>query len=114
MHDSVPLDVDAKTQEIVNTPPMDPTGWSDGVKEFIQSIMKQVFDPSDPMDLMKPATLINQEAYSNASEEAQGKADFVAVNFCAKLREMKDLMDLSGGDQLHIEPTYQAHMLVED
>lgn len=107
-------DVDMKTQEIVNKPPVDPTGFDEGVKEFIQEVMKHVFDPNDPMDLMKPSTLLKQEAYDAASEEVQGKADMTAVNFCAKLRELRDLMNLSGGDQLHIEPTYQAQMVVAD
>lgn len=106
--------VDQKTQDIMNKPPLDPNGFDEGEQEFIQGVMKHVFDPNDPMDLMKPSTLIKAEVYDQADEMAQGKADQTAVNFCAKLRELRDLMDLSGGDQLHIEPTYQAKALVAD
>ena len=107
-------DVDEKTQNIMNKPPLDPAGFDEGEKEFIQAIMEHVFDPNDPMDLMKPSTLIKQDVYDQADEVAQGKADQTAVNFCAKLRELRDLMNLSGGEQLDIEPTYQAKALVAD
>jgi hypothetical protein len=107
-------DVDQKTQDLMNKPPLDPNGFDEGEEEFIKSIMEHVFDPSDPMDLMKPSTLIKQEVYASVDEMAQGRADQIAVNFCSKLRELRDLMELSGGDKLYIEPTYQAKALVAD
>lgn len=107
-------EVDQKTQKMMNKPPLDPNGFDEGEKEFIQGVMEHVFDPQDPMDLMKPSTLIKQDVYVAADEITQGKADQIAVNFCAKLRELRDLMNLSGGETLHIEPTYQAKALVAD
>ncbi len=107
-------DVDDSTQNLVNKPPVDPTGFDPGVLEFVQGIMRNVFDSEHPLDLMVPATVIKQDLYSAASEEIQGKADLVAMSICAKLRDIEGLMQISGGDQLHIEPTYQVQALVAD
>lgn len=104
--------VDAEVQNMVNNPPIDPAGFSEDVQAFITSSMKMVLDGT--IDLFKPETLLKQPEYDNANEEAQGKADLVAVNLCKKLRDIKDLMDISGGEQLFIQPTYQATLLVED
>ena len=43
-----------------------------------------------------------------------GKADMLAISLCSKLRELKTLMEMSGGDQLFIKPSYQASLLVQD
>lgn len=105
-------EVDAKTQDMVNKPPVDPTGFNEGDQEFIQGIMSRVY--AGEINLMVPDTLINQSVYAAATPEAQGKADTYAVNFCSKLRDIKGLMELSGGDTLFVEPTYQVQLLVQD
>ncbi len=104
--------IDPETQKMLNQPTVDPNGFSPEVLEFITSTMQLVFDGK--IDLDVPATIINQEIYQNSSEEAQGNADIVAINLCKKLRDIRDLMHLSGGDALHITPTYQANLLVQD
>lgn len=105
-------EVDTKTQEMVNKPPVDPSGFNPGDQEFIQSVMKRVYDGE--IVLTQPDTLINTPVYEAATEEAQGKADITAVNFCAKLRDIKGLTEMSGGDKLYVEPTYQVQLLVAD
>lgn len=105
-------DVDSNVQDMVNNPPVMNNGFDEGVEEFIIGVMKRVF--AGEIDLMKPSSLIDQNAYALVSSEVKGKADMVATNFCSKLRQIRDLMQISGGDQLHIEPTYQAESLVED
>lgn len=105
-------DVDSSTQQIVNKPPVDPTGFNDGDQEFIQSVMTRVY--SGEINLMMPSSLLNESVYEAASEEAQGKADSYAVNFCSKLRDIKGLMEMSGGDTLYVEPTYQVQLLIKD
>ena len=110
--DSKPLPVDSKTQEMVNLPPVDPAGFSDDVAEFIKKAMQQV--ANGEINLFNPATLINQTKYAEATELVQGKADMQAVTFCSKLREIQGLMQISGGDEFFISPTYQATLLVQE
>lgn len=111
-NDSIPQDVNPQVQNMINKPPVDPTGFDDNTKIFIEEVMKRVF--SGEIDVMKPQTLIHQDIYNGKTEDVRGKADLAAVNLCAKLRELKDLMQISGGEQLYIDPTYQAKLLVED
>jgi len=110
--DHADTQIDAATQANLNKPPIDPTGFNDGDKEFIQSLKQMIMNGA--IDVMVPSSLIKQDVYANSSELAQGKADFVAVNLCSKLRDLENLMHLSGGDDLYVEPTYQVQMLVAD
>lgn len=104
--------IDENLQNMVNKPPIDPNGFDQATKEFIENVMKMIFEGK--INLFKPETLINKAKYDSSDQQKKGKADMFAVNLCAKLRELKDLTDLSGGDPLYIEPTYQAILLVED
>jgi hypothetical protein len=104
--------IDEKLQNMVNKPPVDPTGFDQATKEFIENVMRMVFEGK--IDLFKPETVINKPKYDLADQAHKGKADIFAINLCAKLRELKELTDISGGEQLYIEPTYQAKLLVED
>jgi len=99
-------------QQKINAIPVDPTGFNPGDEEFIKGVMQMVF--SGQIDTMIPSSLLNQSAYNQAEEMIQGKADMAAVNLCSKLRNLEKLMELSGGDKLHIEPTYQVQTLVAD
>lgn len=104
-------DIDQETQEMLNKPIQDPDGFAKGEKEFIENVMSKVYDGS--FNLLSPSSLINEKVYESASEAAQGQADINAVNFCSKLRQIKDLMDISGGNQLFVEPTFQVRNLVQ-
>ena len=104
-------DIDSETQKMLNAPTADPDGFSPEVHEFITSTMKLVFEGKINLDV--PATIINQEIYVASSEEAQGNADIVAINLCKKLRDIRDLMHLSGGADLYITPTYQYFFLFQ-
>jgi hypothetical protein len=104
-------DIDPETQEMLNKPIEDPEGFAEGEKEFIEEVMSKVYDGT--FNLLSPSSLINEEVYEKASEKSQGQADINAVNFCSKLRQIKDLMDISGGNQLFVEPTFQVRNLVQ-
>lgn len=103
--------IDAETQEMLNKPVIDPEGFGPGEREFIEGVMRRVY--AGEMNLFAPSTLINEEIYEAASDEVQGQADVNAINFCAKLRQIRDLMEISGGEQLFVEPSFQVRNLVE-
>jgi hypothetical protein len=105
------VDIDSQTQEMLNKPVIDPEGFDEQEMEFIKTTMAKVYDGT--FNLLAPSTLLNKEVYEQAEEIVQGKADINAVNFCSKLRQIKDLMDISGGEQLFVEPTYQVRNLVQ-
>lgn len=105
------VDIDAETQELLNKPVEDPRGFDESEMEFIKNTMSKVY--SGEIDLFKPSSLLNASVYESASEMIQGKADFNAVTFCSKLRQIKDLMEISGGEQLFVEPSYQVRNMVQ-
>lgn len=104
------VDIDNETQELLNKPVIDPDGFDEDEMNFIKSTMSKVYNGT--FNLLSPSSIINENVYDSADEIVQGKADINAVNFCSKLRQIKDLMDLSGGEQLFVEPTYQVRNLV--
>lgn len=110
--DSVLQPVEASLQAKMNLPPVDPDGFEPATETFIREVMSKVF--SGEIDMYRSETLLNKANYDSASELAQGKADVTALNFCHKLREIKELMDMSGGEQMFATPTYQLNLLVQE
>jgi hypothetical protein len=104
--------VDQALQNKMNQPPVDPDGFAPETEAFIRDVMSKVF--SGEINVYQAETLLNQEAYQSASDELQGKADLVSISFCTKLREIKSLMDMSGGEQMFVNPTYQLNLLVQE
>ncbi len=111
-NDTKILPVDDDVQEMVNTPPVDPDGFSKEEEDFLRMIMMMISDGR--IDPHKPSTLINQAIYPEASQEAKGKADLTAVSFCAKIRDIQNLFSFAGGEELYVQPTYQIKNLVMD
>lgn len=105
-------DINPEMQRDLNRPIENPNGFDQETQNFITEVMQRVY--AGEINLYVPSTLMNQPVYDSASEEVQGKADLLAISLCSKLRELKDLMEISGGDQLFIQPTYQASLLVQD
>lgn len=110
--DSTLQNVDPAVQSMINEPPVDPNGYDKETEQFINDVMSRVI--SGEIDLYKSSTLIKNEQYELASELVQGKTDQVAINFCSKLREIRDLMRISGGDTMFVKPTYQLNLLVQE
>ncbi len=104
--------VDQVLQTKMNQPPTDPDGFAPETEEFIRDVMSKVF--SGEINVYQAETLLNKESYQAASDEQQGKADLVSISFCTKLREIKSLMDMSGGEQMFVNPTYQLNLLVQE
>ncbi len=105
------VDIDPETQEMLNEPVVDPEGFTEEEMTFIQTTMQKVYDGT--FNLLNPSSLINSAEYDKAEEMVQGKADINAVNFCSKLRQIKDLMDISGGETLFVKPSFQVRNLVQ-
>ena len=103
--------IDHETQEMLNKPIIDPEGLSKDEVEFIQEVMQRVY--SGEINLFNPSSLINSHVYDNVEEKTQGQADIHAINFCSKMRSIKDLMDISGGDLLFVQPSFQVRNLVQ-
>jgi hypothetical protein len=110
--DSSDLVIDTNLQAKMNQPPIDPNGFQPDTEKFIRDVMSRVF--SGEINLHDPQSLIIQDEYAKCPEIVQGKADINAVNFCSKLREIKDLMDISGGETMFVNPTYQLNALVQE
>jgi len=111
-NDTKILPVDDDVQNIVNTPPVDPNGFTKEEEDFLRTVMLMIQD--NRIDPFKPSSLINQLIYEKASDEAQGKADLTAINFCARIRDIQNLFAFSGGEALYVQPTYQIKNLVMD
>ncbi|MBI95585.1 hypothetical protein CL656_00320 [bacterium] len=111
-NDTKILPVDSDVQEMVNTPPVDPDGFTKEEEDFLRMIMMMISD--NRLNPLQPSSLINQVIYEQASQEAQGKADLTSISFCARIRDIQNLYEFSGGEALYVKPTYQIKNLVMD
>ncbi|PIQ78671.1 hypothetical protein COV81_04625 [Candidatus Peregrinibacteria bacterium CG11_big_fil_rev_8_21_14_0_20_41_10] len=107
---STPLTPEMQAE--INAPLADPMGLDMETQEFLQSTMARVYNGQ--IDTYKPSSLINQAAYDQLDQAGEGLADQTAVIFCGKLRDIRGLMDISGGEQSYAAPTYQIQQLVKE
>jgi len=94
-------DVSPQVQAMLNNPlpqdqPLDPKD-----QEFLTFVMAKI--DSGEIDLYRPSTLINHSVYDKLSEEAQGKADFDAMNLLSTLREIRQLWNAGHRNTYQIE-----------
>lgn len=104
-------EITTEQQNMLNKPVIDPEGLSDDETQFIKDVMVRVYNGD--INLFSPSSLINSKIYDGLQESVQGQADIHSVNFCSKLRSIKDLMEISGGDLLFVEPSFQVRNLVQ-
>lgn len=95
--------VNPQVQQALNTP-LKSAGSSQN-KEFLETLMKLIKEGR--IGLYDPDSLINHAVYDKMDQQAQGKADYEAVNLLMVIREIKGLHDGGFGD------TYQMDNLVE-
>lgn len=74
-------------------------------KEFLETLIKLIGEGK--IGLYNPDSLINHAVYDKLDQQAQGKADYEAMNLLMVIREIKGLHDAGYGD------TYQIDNLVE-
>lgn len=96
---------DQKTQQSLNQPLKDNTGFNEGHEEFLKLLVEKL--NSGSISTINPSTLYNQEVYGKLSEEAQEKADLTAVNLMSLIRQIESLWKL---DQT---ASFQIQNLVE-
>lgn len=95
--------VNSQVQQELNAP-LKHIGSSQN-KEFLETLIKLISEGK--IDLYNPDSLINRAVYDKLDQQAQGKADYEAMNLLMVIREIKGLHDAGYGD------TYQIDNLVE-
>lgn len=97
--------IDDKTQQQLNKPLKDKTGFNEGHEEFLKMLVAKL--ESGELDTHKPATLYNRAVYDKLPEEEQEKTDLTAVNLMSLIRQIESLWKI---DQ---SATFQIQNLVE-
>jgi len=97
--------VDQKTQQQLNQPVKDDTGFNDGHEDFLKILIDKIESKEiNPLDIK---TLFNKPVYDNLSEEDQEKTDLNALNIMGIIKQIEKLW---GVDQT---ATFQVQNLVE-
>lgn len=97
--------IDDKTQQELNEPLKDKTGFNEGHEEFLKMLVSKI--DSGELDTHSPDTLYNHAVYDKLSEEEQEKTDLTAINLMSLIRQIDQLWKL---DQ---SATFQIQNLVE-
>ncbi len=97
--------IDPKTQQQLNEPLEDKTGFNKGHEEFIKMLKAKL--ESGELDPHNTDTLYNHEVYDKLPEEEQEKASLTAVNLMSTIRQLETLWNLGQ------KATFQIQNLVE-
>ncbi len=97
--------IDPRTQERLNKPKQDKTGFNEGQEAFLKDLIRKldegVLNPYDAK------TLHNKAVYEKLSEEEQEETDLVAQNIMSIIRQIEQLW------KLEEKPSFQIQNLVE-
>lgn len=83
--------IDPETQKTLNTPLAIPSGTDPRDEEFLNSVLALL--SAGKIDLYKPDTLINHAIYDQLPVDKKGKVDIEAFNILSKIRDIKGLND---------------------
>lgn len=97
--------VDDKTQQMLNEPLKDKTGFNEGHEEFLKMLIKKL--ESGELNPHNPDTLYNHAVYDKLDESHQEEASLAAINLMSMVRQIESLWKL---DQ---KATFQIQNLVE-
>ena len=101
--------IDDKTQQKLNQPLKDESGFNEGHEAFLKALIKKLED--GVIDSHKPVTLYNRAIYDKLNEEDQEKADLTAINLMSLIRQIEALwkMDQSASFQIQnlVESIFQ-------
>lgn len=97
--------IDPETQKTLNTPLAIPSGNDPKDEEFLNSVLELL--STGKIDLYKPDTLINHAIYDQLPVDKKGKVDMEAFNMLAKVRDIKGLIDAG------FRETFQVQNLVQ-
>jgi len=99
------VQIDEKTQQKLNEPLKDETGFNEGHEDFLKMLIRKL--ESGELKPHQPATLYNRPVYDKLSEEDQEKTDLTAINLMSLIRQIESLWKI---DQ---SATFQIQNLVE-
>ena len=97
--------VDPKTQQQLNQPLKDDTGFNEGHEDFLKMLIEKL--ESNELDPHNIQTLYNKDVYEKLSEEDREATDLVGVNIMSIVRQIENLW------KLEQKPTFQVQNLVE-
>ena len=93
--------VDDKTQQQLNEPLKDKTGFNEGHEEFLKMLIEKL--EKGGLDTHSPTTLYNHEIYDKLSEEEQEKAGLTAINLMSLIRQIESLWKLDQSASFQIQ-----------
>lgn len=97
--------VDTKTQQNLNQPLQDDTGFNEGHEAFLNMLIGKI--ESGEIDPHKIETLQNKPVYDKLSEENQEATDLTGHNILSIIRQIESLWKLDK------KPSFQIQNLVE-
>ena len=97
--------VDPKTQQSLNKPLHDETGFNEGHEEFLKMLIGKL--ESKELDPHNVQTLHNKAIYDKLSEEGKEETDLAGMNILGIIRQIESLW------KLEQKPTFQVQNLVE-
>ena len=83
------LIIDPKTQEMLNKPVGDATGFNAGHEDFLKPLMDKI--EKGEINVHTPQTLFNHAVYDKLSENEQEQADLTAINLMSMIRQIEYL-----------------------
>ncbi len=93
--------VDPKTQQTLNQPLHDKTGFNEGHEDFLKMLIGKI--ESKEIDPHKAQTLYNDAVYSKLSEEEQEATDMAAQNIMSIIRQIEKLWELEQKSSFQIQ-----------
>jgi len=97
--------VDPKTQQQLNKPLYDKTGFNEGHEDFLKILITQL--EGGELDHHNIQTLYNKAVYDKLSDEEKEKTDLTAVNIMGIIRQIQQLWEMEKS------PSFQIQNLVE-
>jgi hypothetical protein len=97
--------VDTQTQQTLNKPLEDKTGFNEGHEDFLKDLIKKLEDKV--LDTHDINTLYNKPVYEELSEEKMEATDVASFNIMSIIRQIEQLWNLEH------KATFQIQNLVE-
>lgn len=94
-----------QTQQQLNQPLSDNTGFNEGHEDFLKMLIGKL--ESGELNPHSPATLYNRAVYDKLSESDQESADLTAINLMSMIRQIQVLWNMDHS------ATFQIQNLVE-
>lgn len=104
---------DPKTQQQLNQPLQDETGFNEGHEEFLKMLIGKL--GSGELNPHKIETLYNRPVYEKLNEEEQEKADLTGHNLMSVIRQIEKLWEIEKPalNKAEGKPSFQIQNLVE-